>query len=324
MSTSKRLLLLLVVLVTVTVALTRYVDLRLVWEQLRQADVRLVAMAAVALLMGLVLHAQRWRSLVGSGLLFSVVFHAANVGHAVNSLIPLRAGDAARTLALSRSGSLPASQVASSVVVERLVELTMRVAALGTALAIGFGIPASPRYLVGIVLFLALAFLGITWLRKNDAIVFDRGPRLLALLPRLTDERAREVIASLMTGLKHAAKPRRLARALGWSLLAWSCFCVYYALLLLALPVPLVPAQWLAISLGALALMPPSTPAAPGIYHAALIFPLGALGFRESLVTAFTMLAHAVLWSILLALGLWGIRRSAATTQELLASQADA
>ena len=296
------------------------VDPRAVLDVLRRASPGL-ALASLALLaVGTVVYAWRWRLLLAHQARWSLIFHAANLGHAVNSLVPLRAGEAARVVALSRAAGLPMSQVASSVVVERMYEVMLRLAALIGALVFGLGLLASPLAILGAGLFLAGGAGAVWWLVRNQASVLERWPAWLARLPRISERRARRSLESLLRGMSLAAAPARLAVGLAWTLVAWGCYWGFYALVLLALPINLALGDLLTLSLGALALLPPSAPTAPGIYHAALVLPLGLLGYRNSDLTAFALLANALLMGFMLPLGLLGLRYLGASPRGLLAA----
>ena len=291
------------------------VDVRHVWATLRAANWLLVAGAALALLVGQAAYATRWRLLLADKPRWLSTFHAANVGQAVNILT--RLGEPARIVVLGRSDNTPLAEITSSVIVERLFEQVMRLLALGGAVVFGAGLQPSPGTVGGAVAFVVGAFTGMLWLIRNQARVLEHGPKWLARLPRVKEESARRTLANLLNGLSAVASPRRLALALLWSLISWSAFWVFHALALLALPA--VPReQWLAISLGALALAPPSAPTLPGLYHGSIVAPLSVVGFNGALLTSYAVILHAVQMALLLGLGLWGVNQSGASLGELM------
>lgn len=293
-----------VLVVVIVVAFALVVDLRAVAAQLRAANALYLAAASAALLAGLGLHAVRWRWLLGNRPGWLRTFHAANVGHAVNVLLPLRAGEAARIVVMGQGGGPALAEVTASVVVERLLEQIMRLAALGGALVFGLGFAASPPAVAGAFAFLALAFGALLWLRRNQALVLARLPPLAGRLPRLDEARARQSLTRLLTGLEAAAAPSRLAAALALSVGAWACFWAFGVLALAALPAASQLTTLLPLSLGALAMAPASAPAQPGVYNAAIVVPLAVLGFGETLLTAYAVVLHALLMIWMLGLGL--------------------
>lgn len=315
---SRRALSLLLTFVFIAVILVVFVtliDVRQVMATLQNANWLFVLGAVVALLIGQAAYATRWRLLLADKPRWLSTFHAANVGQAVNILT--RLGEPARIVVLGRADNTPLAEITSSVIVERLFEQVMRLLALGGAVVFGAGLQPSPGTVGGAVAFVVIAFGLMLWLIRNQARVLEHGPKWLARLPRIKEENARRTLANLLNGLSAVASPRRLALALLWSLISWSAFWVFHALALLALPA--VPRdQWLAISLGALALAPPSAPTLPGLYHGSIVAPLSVVGFDGALLTSYAIILHAVQMALLISLGLWGLNQSGASLGELM------
>jgi uncharacterized membrane protein YbhN (UPF0104 family) len=70
-----------------------FVDVPAVWQAVRRANGLYLLGGILALLAGLAAYATRWRLLLADKPRWRSTFDAANVGHAVNTLIPLRAGE---------------------------------------------------------------------------------------------------------------------------------------------------------------------------------------------------------------------------------------
>jgi hypothetical protein len=104
-----------------------------------------------------------------------------------------------------------------------------------------------------------------------------------------------------------------------WSVLAWTCFWLFHFLTLQALPVSLSLSARLSLSLGALALAPPSAPTQPGVYHASLVAPLRVMGFEGATLTAYAISLHALQMLWMVSLGLWGVSRSGLSLRSLWA-----
>ncbi len=300
------------------VVLLAVVDVRAAADQVRQSDWRLLAAASAALLAGMACYTTRWQRLLGESVSWLSTLQAAAVGQAVNLLVPLRAGEAARILVMSRRPGLSLSAVTSSVVVERLWEQVLRVTALVGAIALGAGLrPSTVALLAGVGL-VGAAALVVVLLRRHQYWVLTRLPQWLARLPRLEEPAVRESLARLLAGLALATSPRRLVDGAVFSLAAWACFWAFQALALLALPVDLTTRQALTLSLSALALAPPSAPTAPGIYHASIVVPLALVGYAETTLTAYAVVVHALMLFWLLPLGLLAMLRSGVSAREVL------
>jgi uncharacterized protein (TIRG00374 family) len=296
-------------IVLILVLFAALVDLQAVWTQLRRANWRFAFGAVGMLLLGLGLYALRWQMLLTHRAPLPEVFHAANIGHMINILVPLRAGEAARVAAISRGPGVPLSMSASSVAVERWLEQLMRLTALGGAIVLGGGRQVSSGTILGGLASIVLALVVMTALVKGRTKVVAHGARWLSRLPRVAEARARDGLAGFLEGLSGVASARRLAVACLWSILTWLCFLGFHYLTLRALPVTFASLQLLAVSLGSLALAPPSAPTQPGIYHASVVAPLGLLGYSPASITAYAVLLHGLQMVVMISLGTWGVGR---------------
>jgi uncharacterized protein (TIRG00374 family) len=283
------------------------VDLPEVGRVLQTADLTLLLFASLALITGLIIHATRWWILLANQTGLLPTFHASNLGHAGNVLIPAQAGEAVRIVAIAQAESVSLTVAASSFVVERLFEQIMRLTALAGAVVYGVGLPVTAGTIMGGLILLAAAFGGIAWLVRHQETVLRRGPKLLAKIPRLTEERAYQSLADLLANLAAVSAWRRLTAVILTSLLAWTCFWGFFYLTLLALGESFPPEQRLAVSLGALALSPPSAMTLPGIFHASVVGPLTAVGFHPETLTAYAVLIHILEMFWVIGLGLWGL-----------------
>lgn len=269
---------------------------------------------------GMVVYALRWRLLLADKPGRLVAYHASNIGHMFNILLPLRAGEPARIVYLGSQAHLSVAEATSSVFVERQLEQIMRIAALGGAILFGAGVHISSGSILGAFVFLTIAFGFLFWMVNHRQRVLETWPPNLGRLPRLSEARARKVLAELLDGLSSIASPRRLVLALFGSLVCWSLFWGYQYLSLVALGINLPLIQKLAISLGALALSPPSAPTQPGIFHASVVVPLVAIGFDKTMLTSYAVILHALQLVWMIGMGLWGLSQSDLPGRELLKS----
>lgn len=311
-------------IIAVIVVTLYFVDLESAARQLRTADWRFLAAASVMLVAGLVVYAARWRLLLGNkpGLLFT--FHASNMGHAGNILIPFRGGEVIRVVVMGRGGAVTMTEATSSFVVERMFEQIMRILALATAVFVGVGLRLSFGTVAGGLGVVALIFGVIAWLVTHREATLRRGPALLARLPRVTAEQAHESLANLLENLSVIAQPRAFLLVVLYSLVTWGFFAAFFYLTLLALAAGFPPEQRLAVSLGALALSPPSAPTQPGIFHASVVAPLAAVGYDADLLFAYAVLLHALEMVWMIGLAVWGIVATGASVRGLLARTAEA
>ncbi len=287
-----------------------FVDVPAVWQALRRARLVYVGASSLFLLAGLACFAARWRFLLQGKPGFWHTFHAGNIGHAGNILLPGRVGEPGRIVVMGRDGTVSYAEATSSFVVERLFEQIMRLMALITAVALGSGLNITPGTMVTSLLFLAVMFMLIFWLVRNREMTRQKGTAVLSHLPRVTPEKAGRWLDELLDNLQYVASLRRAAQVIGWSLLSWGCFWVFFYFTLLALGSPILPANWLPMSMGALALSPPSAATQPGLFHGSVVIPLAAVGYDIEMLTAYTILLHIIemFWMVLLAI--WGLAQT--------------
>ena len=163
-----------------------------------------------------------------------------------------------------------------------------------------------------------LAFAAIVWLVRNQETALTKGPALLARLPRVTEAGARSSVANLLANLAHVLVPRRLTVVLLWSLLTWTCFWGFHYLTLLSLGDAFVPNVRPALSLGVLALSPPTAPTQPGLFHVSTVVPLAAIGFDAEPLTAYAVILHILEMFWMIGLALWGMLQMGLSVQLLL------
>jgi hypothetical protein len=283
-----------------TILLLFFVDLDQIVAQLRQADWRYLLAACAALTFGYLVYALRWHLLLAHRPGFSETFHASNLGNLLNMLLPLRPGEATRIVAITRSGAARTGEAASSIIIERLLENIVRIAAVCGALLFGLGLQFSGATLLGLILFLLASLLVLLWAVRRQETLVKRLPPLLGRFPYLSEAGARATLSELFAALQHMASPPSLATGLFTSVLAWALFFGYHYLVLLALDVSLTTEQMLLLTFGSLAMVPPSAPTLPGIFHAQIVIPFAALGFASSDLTAYSIVLFAfeTLWIV--------------------------
>ncbi len=301
---------LLVMLGLIVVVFVFFVDLRAVGRTLKTADFRFLLLASGFLVLGLVIYAVRWRLLLANKPGLLTTFHASNIGHMGNMLIPGRVGEGMRIVVMGASGQVTVVEATSSFVIERLFEQIMRLAALGGAVVYGVGLQVSPATVVGGLGFVALAFVGIWWMVNHQEQVLSSWPGRLAKLPRVSEAGARNGLKYLLANSSAVSQPRQLAAILSTSVLTWACFAAFFYTTLLALPEAFAAGERLAVMLGALALSPPSAATQPGLFHVSVIAPLTAVGFQTEPLTAYAVLLHILEMVWMIGLAVWGLTQT--------------
>jgi uncharacterized protein (TIRG00374 family) len=168
------------------------------------------------------IRAARWQRLIDVPTRFGDVFWSQAIGLFGNNALPLRAGEAARVMVLSRLGSVPWPRVAASVVVERALDVATILALL---VALTFVIPVPPIIAAsGVALGSALLTAGVVM-----ASLLAMGPRseqmicwALSPLPDRLRTRLRYAAVEVLDGFRVVHSPGDAISMIGWSALAWA------------------------------------------------------------------------------------------------------
>lgn len=273
----------------------RNVDFARTADALREASYWTLAPALLALVLGVALRAARWQVLFESETRppLGPVTGAMLVGYLFNAILPARAGEAARVIALSRRCGNSRAEVLATVVAERVLDVLSLL----------------------ILLFVASPFLPeVSWLGKAAALaaVFaacivvvvvvlarhQERPLVWALRPLarwIPAERADQAAANLVRGLAAFRRPGVAARGLALTTVSWVALA-FSAWALLAgfdLDVGFTGALLVVIATS-LALILPSAPASVGPFEAGTVVALSAYGIDQSDALSYALVYHAL------------------------------
>ena len=256
----------------------RGVDLNEVGRGLREADLLLLSLAAVAVTVPFALRAIRWRWLLHPfhpTSAFRSRFAATCIGFMANNLLPARVGEFARAYALSRLESVRVSASFGSLVVERMFDGIIVVGLLLLTMAA----PSFPRVSgrdfgtialwVGLLFLCGFAMLLVMVARPRQSVgFFER--RIARLLPEKVRRPVVDALEAFLDGMGSIRDWRLVARTLVWSLAVWLTigFGTWIAFRAFGIQAPFVAAVFLQ-SLIALAVALPSAPGFFGLFEAA-------------------------------------------------------
>lgn len=208
----------------------RDVPLDEVIEGIRQADIGWVLLSMLGIIGSLSTRAVRWRGLLDNRISFMQAFHILNITMLLN-LLPLRAGELARTLLATRSG-VPIVTAATSIVIERLIDVVIVVLMLAVSLS---RLPSAPATVgQAAALFGAAALVAFVVL-----IIFARYPQIAhrvlewleARVPLVARLNGRKRADEVLDGLRPLTQGRHALHATVWTLIAWSTSVfTFYAL----------------------------------------------------------------------------------------------
>ncbi len=273
----------------------RDVNLDDVAGSIRAADGGQLGLAFLFVALSMLTRGIRWWGLLGKGLPLMKAIHLVNLTFLGNQL-PLRLGEAARSVLASREG-VSIEKAAASIVVERLIDTLLVV--LMIAATVG-QLPDAPEYVtVPASRFGALAlvaFLCLLALARHPRKAKKLLPIVTQKLPLLIRTPLQRIIDNLLDGLGALADLRTLVFTLVWSLIAWSTSLATFYFLHQALGIQVNYAQSvpLGVSLAALGIALPFTIAAVGPFEAAIIVTGQLVGMDSLAAISLGFLFHGL------------------------------
>lgn len=302
-------------------------DFNAIRQSLRDFNYLYIIPALVLLFTGVWFRAVRWRILLKPVVEISSrdVFPIVVIGFMANNLLPFRAGELARSYALSSKTGAPKSASLATIAVERLFDgVTMLGFLLASATVIS--LTSNLRHLAiiafivftGAILFLVLLTLSGNWRDRILQIVL--GP-----LPEKMADRIEQMTESFLAGLGVLRRRRDLIAVAGCSIIAWSFEASTYWVLAKGFGEPLSSvmtpaAAFLTTGVANLATLIPSSPGYVGPFETGVKWVVeGALGVNSATALSYAILVHAVLYFPITLLGffmLWHERISLGQLRE--------
>jgi uncharacterized protein (TIRG00374 family) len=229
---------------------------------------------------------------------------ATSIGFAASTLLPARAGEIVRPVALAKTAGLPIAPCLASIALERLIDLVTCISlfvfyALGWApkmtgdaagrflLLRRSAIVAGAGTLIGLAV---LAFLAAKP-ERTDRFVKP----LLRPLPARIGARIEAILLSFLDGLGALGSVRNVAVVAASSFVLWLLICVQIHATLRAFDLVFpFPVTFFVLTWAILGLFIP-TPGGVGGYHTAVAYALtGFYGVSKNTAAAFALVSHAL------------------------------
>ncbi len=320
----------------------------LLWLFLRNLDFSAVAGAirgaspawiAVATLAGLLatplIRAWRWARLLPAYRVKALDLNGSiAIGFAASTLLPARAGEIVRPVALSRTAAIPLTPCLLSVALERLIDLLTTVVlfvvyalgwapgGLGGEEASRFALLRRSAFLLGGAAVGAIGILTLFALRP--ALARRLAAPVLRLLPEKLARRLETVLTHLLEGLEALRSPQAAAVVAGQSAIVWLviCFQLWATLKAFGLSFP-YPVAFFVLTWGVLGLAIP-TPGGVGGYHAAVAYCLwGFYAVPKNTAAALALVSHAISFVPITLLGLGFLVAGGLSLRNLVEEKAD-
>jgi len=258
---------------------------------------------------GIAVRAQRWVRVLRpvADVPLAAAFSSTAIGAAATAVLPLRLGEFVRPALLARRTGIGLSPALSSVVLERLFDLSF-VVLWFLALSVIYPLPArtsaAARTLAAAVAGAFVVLIVAVRRRQTSerwlGVVLDRLPAPLA-------SRLRPVVAGLLDGFSGLGDGWTVLAVCGWSATLWGVIACFFLFPLLALDVavPLVPAALAAVVIVAAFVALPQAPGFVGTWQAGCVVALGLFGVPNELAVGYSLLTWMV--SMVVNVGIGGV-----------------
>jgi uncharacterized protein (TIRG00374 family) len=285
----------------------RAIDFKVFREGLAESNYVWLVPAFALLLVGIAIRAVRWQ------LLFSpegrpplgVTIRALLVGQFLNSILPARAGEAARIIFLHREARTSRAEAAGTAIAERVFDV------IGLLLLFFVFLPFLPE--IAWLRRAAVAALVISLIVLAGVIVLVRfGVRAVRLvlrpfrrLPRVSAAKTDEIAERLTQGLGALHRPAMAIVAFVLTVVSWLIFAAAFWLVSIGFDLPFGYAGGMLVMVTtSLVLVVPSLPGAIGTFEAATVVALRAYGVGDSQALAYAVVLHALNLIPFIAIGL--------------------
>ncbi|MEL7025661.1 MAG: lysylphosphatidylglycerol synthase transmembrane domain-containing protein [Pseudomonadota bacterium] len=267
-----------------------------------------VGLGLLALAAGYSARIQRWRLMLADdnpNLRFSDCAGPFLSSFALNNVLPLRAGDMARLFAYRGRLGITLGTGAAAMFVERVLDMLALLVLLGVALNIFGGAASELLGLGGIALIaIALSLLAVLLIPALLSPAYKLGRSVLGLIPGGKGEGLIAEADKAYDTLHKLAAGGRMVRLAGLSAVAWLFEGLTFFAAALAIPaIAEAAGAWLALPVGSLSTLLPSTPGYAGTFHYFVTQAMQSLGANIGAATAYAVLIHAMLWLPITAAG---------------------
>jgi uncharacterized protein (TIRG00374 family) len=274
----------------------RDVDWDIFWDGLRTSDYWWLGPALVVLAVSVWVRAVRWRLLFQSESRppVAATTRALIVGQFFNSILPARAGEAARIVVLNQETGTSRAETLGTAVAERIADLLVLLLLLFVTL------PFYPEVtwlraagVLALVLVVLLAFTSIALRRFGDRpLTFLLRP--LARLPVVPRAQTEGIASKLVAGLHMLERPERAGPVAVLTTVSWLLIALSYWFILFAFEPDLgFDAAILVLVTTTLSLVIPSLPASVGVFEAAALVALRPYGVDDSRALSYAVVLHA-------------------------------
>ncbi len=246
-----------------------------------------------------------WRNLL-EGVSVKQAFLIVNEGYLFNNLIP-RSGEIVRTLLVSGFTRVSAFQVASSVVVERALDIVIAAAMflLTLPFVVEMGWVKPIAWVLFICFLAAIVFMVILARHSESAKKWLAASNIRS---EFIKEKIFPMFGSVLDGLATLKNPIKFAKSVFWIVCSWVCWTslLYFGITRITGRIPLL---WGIFTQGILALgiALPAAPANLGVYEGTMVAALTVFGIDQSAALSIALVLHFVQILVTSFFGIYGL-----------------
>jgi uncharacterized protein (TIRG00374 family) len=314
----------------------RGIEFSTVVEHVRQANIGLLLLSAVAATLIFPLRARRWRPIldpISPNLPFGMLWRATAIGMMVNNVVPARAGELARAYALSRSTpTVPFPAAFASLVVDRLFDavvllLLMFIAMLDPAFPQGAHVAgySMARIAMGGVMFVVVALVAMYVMVLFPARVLSAYELVARRIAPKLEARGRTALVAITDGLSVLRTPSRFAAVFAWTLAHWllNALAFWIAFKAVGITAPYSAALFLQgiIAIGVAA---PQAPGFFGVFEVLGKEGLKLYGVSPDAAVTWAIGFHALSYIPITVIGAWYFVRAGISLDDISSVEKDA
>jgi hypothetical protein len=272
-------------------------------------DLKWFAMAIGFYLLGLVMRALSWMTLLQNKASYGRVFLTLNEGYLLNNVFPFRVGELGRAVLLSQATGLSAFFVLSTIIIERAYDVAIAAGLLLATLPFVLGLDAGQTIASLVMILVILVLVSLFLLARYRQRIIVKLEAYGETRPLFRDRILRRV-ESLLEGFGALSRLDQFLLSVFYILIAWLFGSVQLYFLALSLGID-VQLWWIGFVVGVISLgiALPSAPAGLGIYEVAMVGAFSLLGVPTSQALALALVAHFIHITITGLIGAYAIFR---------------
>ena len=267
------------------------------WQALASSEYVWLIPGTILFAVAFLIRAVRWQSLFAPTRRppLRPVVESLFVGYLANNLLPARAGEAARVVALNKLARTSVAEATATILIERAYDV------LSLLLLLFVMLPWLPHIgwlqtaaVLALVVLLVLALVALVFIRYGERpLRFAFRP--LARLPFVPKESVTRAPANFLHGLAGLLNLRVGLVAFGLTTISWMVLGVSFWCVMRAFHLGLSPLAGLLVVIGiGLAMILPSSPAALGVFEGATVLVLSAYSINSSEALSYALVLHAM------------------------------